>query len=295
MNFSIVSDGACDLLPSYVEKNQIHIVPFYVTFDGIAYKKEGIEIDHDAFYEKMIEEHAVPKSSLPSVGDYYAVFEPLVQAGEKVICICITTKFSGSYNSAVNAKDEILERYPDAQITIIDSTLNTVCQGLFVHEAVRMRNAGLSYTDAIANLERIKNTGRIYFTVGSMEYLVKNGRVGKLAVLAGDKLGIKPLIIMRDGDISLGGITRSRKKAKQNLLDLVSKYFEQNHLNKEDYSFAVGSGYGYEEAAEYKKEFESFMQITCTSEVEARIGACVGCHTGPYALGMAFVKRYDAK
>ena len=293
-NFFIVSDGACDLLPSYTEQNDVHVVSFYVTFDGVSYQKEGTEIDHDSFYERMINEHAIPKSSLPPVGDYYAVFEPLVQAGKPIICICITTKFSGSYNSAINARDEILEQYPDARITVIDSTLNTVCQGLFVNEAVRMRNAGLSYEEAVSHLERIKDTGRIYFTVGSLEYLIANGRIGKLAVIAGDKLGIKPLIIMHDGDISLGGITRSRKKAKQNLLGLVTKYFEQNQLNTDDYTFTIGAGYGYEEADEYRQEFESYVHVTCNPDVKARIGAAVGCHTGPYALGIAFLKRYDA-
>jgi DegV family protein with EDD domain len=294
MNFAIISDGACDLLPSYTQKHDVHVVPFYATFDGITYTKEGFELDHDSFYKRMIEEHAIPKSSLPSIGDYCEVFKPLAEAGQAAICICITAKFSGSYNSAMTARDTILEEYPDARITVIDSTLNTVCQGLYVNEAVRMRDAGLSYEEAISHLERIKDSGRIYFTVGSMEYLVQNGRVGKLAVLAGDKLGIKPLIIMKEGDICLGGVTRSRKKAKQNLLSLVSKYFEQNQLKKEDYAFVIGAGYGYEEAAQYKQEFESYLGVTCDPAVEARIGACIGCHTGPYALGIAFVKHYDA-
>jgi len=293
MSFRIVSDGACDLLDEYVEKHNICIVPFYVTFDGEKYYKEGLEVEHNEFYERMIKEHIIPKSSLPSVGDYFDVFEPIIKNGESIICICITTKFSGSYNSATTARDEILEKYPQAQIEVIDSTLNTVCQGLYVNEAVRMRDTGLSYKATIQNLQKIKSSGKIFFTVGSLEYLVQNGRIGKLAVLAGDKLGIKPLIIMKEGDISLGGITRSRKKAKKNLLSLVAKYFKDNNLNTDDYSFVVGAGYGYEEALEYQNEFEAFMDVKCNPDVKARIGVTVGCHTGPYALGLAFLKKWD--
>ncbi len=75
MNYQIISDGACDLLHEYTEKHNVEIVPFYVSFDGNSYTKEGDGIDHDTFYKKMIEEHAVPKSSLPSVQDYIDKFE----------------------------------------------------------------------------------------------------------------------------------------------------------------------------------------------------------------------------
>ncbi len=291
MKFNIVSDGACDLLPEYTTEHNVSIVPFYVSFDGESYLKELVDVDHDAFYKKMVEEKAVPKSSLPSVQDYVDIFEPLLKQNLPIICICITSKFSGSYNSAQTARGIILESHSDAQITVIDSTLNTVTQGLYVNEAVRLRDADYSYEDAVSKLESIKSSGRIFFTVGSMEYLVKNGRVGKLAVLAGDKLGIKPLIVMEDGEIGLGGITRSRKKSKLGVLKLTKEFFEKNKLNVNDYSFYIGTGFEYEEANEFQKEFEEFMNVKCNEAVKARIGATVGCHTGPYPLGIGLIKK----
>jgi DegV family protein with EDD domain len=119
-----------------------------------------------------------PKTSMPSVQDYVDVFTPIVKAGEGVLCICITTKFSGSYNSAVNARNMLLEDYPDAKIEVIDSTLNTVEEGIFVREAARMKAAGLSLEESVQALERIKSTGRIIFTVGSLDYLIHGGRIG---------------------------------------------------------------------------------------------------------------------
>ena len=232
MSYQIISDGACDLLSDYTTAHNIKIVPFYVTFDGENYTKEGEGIDHDTFYRKMIEEHAVPKSSLPSVQDYMDAFMPYVEQETPIICICITSKFSGSYNSACNARDLILETHPKAAVTVIDSTLNTASEGLFVNEAVKLRDAGISYEDSVAELERIKKTGRIYFTVGSLEYLIKNGRIGKLAVLAGDKLGIRPTIIMKDGDISLGGISRSRKKSKLSVLSALRSYLNEPGIKR---------------------------------------------------------------
>lgn len=291
MNFQIISDGACDLLQEYTSLHNITVVPFYVTFDGESYTKEGEGIDHESFYLKMIEEHAVPKSSLPSVQDYIDKFQPFVDENIPILCITITTKFSGSYNSATTAKDMILENHPDAKIAIIDSTLNTASEALLVNECVKLRDNNISFDDAVAELEKIKTTGRIYFTVGSMEYLVKNGRVGKLAVLAGDKLGIRPTIIMKDGDISLGGISRSRKKSLQSVLNSIQSYFKEPGINKEDYNFVVAFGYGLEEAIEFKKQLEDFLEIKCDDSVKVRIGTTIGCHTGPYALGAAIIKK----
>lgn len=294
MNYQIISDGACDLLDSYVEQHEIVKVPFYVTFDGEHYFKEGCEISHDSFYRRMAENHEIPKSSLPSTEDFVEAFLPSVLKNIPVLCICITAKFSGSFNSAQVAKNIILEDHPDAKIEVLDSCLNTMSQALLVHEAVRMQEAGIPYNDCISKLNEIKSTGRIYFTVGSLEYLVKNGRIGKLATIAGDKLGIKPIIIMKDGEISLGGVTRSRKKAIQNVIKLIKTYFEENHLDYNDYTFLPGTGFQLDELAEFRKTLEDSLGITCTTEVDALIGTTVGCHTGPYPLGTAFLKRYDA-
>lgn len=291
MNYQIISDGACDLLPEYTSLHNITIVPFYVTFDGKEYLKEGEGIDHDSFYLKMINEHAVPKSSLPSVQDYMDKFLPYVRQNTPIICITITAKFSGSYNSACSARDIIQETYKDAKITVIDSTLNTASQGLFVNEAVKLRDGGISYDDAIAELERIKTSGKIFFTVGSLEYLIKNGRIGKLAVLAGDKLGIRPTIIMKDGDISLGGISRSRKKSLTSVLSSIGSFFKNPENKKEDYNFIVASGYNYDEAIEFQKNFEEYLGVKCDTTVKVRIGTTIGCHTGPYALGIGIVKK----
>ncbi len=293
MNYQIISDGACDMLAEYTNMHNVKVVPFYVTFDGENYTKEGEGISHDEFYRRMAENHEVPKSSLPSSSDYMEAFLPYIKENIPIICICITAKFSGSYNSACVAKDELLEEYPDAKIEIIDSTLNTMSQALLVNEAVLIRDAGFSYEDCISKLNSIKSTGRIYFTVGSLEYLIKNGRIGKLASVAGDKLGIQPLIIMKDGDISLGGATRSRKKAKANVIKLLQKFFEEESEDIKNYRFLVGTGFQLEEADEFRKEIEDTLGVVC-EDIPSRIGTAVGCHTGPYPLGAAFLKKYDA-
>ena len=196
--FHIISDGSCDLPEALVKEKNLTVVPFYVSFDDEHYLKEGAEIGVRDFYQQMVDRKGVyPKSSMPSAQDYVEVFRPYVRDGVPVICICITTKFSGSMQSALSARNMLLEEYPEAKIAVIDSCINTVLQGLYVLEACALRDSGMGYEAVIARLEEIKSTGRIFFTVGDMEYLKHGGRIGKVAAVAGSILGIRPVITDR--------------------------------------------------------------------------------------------------
>ena len=125
--FHIFSDGSCDLPMDIVREKDISVVPFYVSFDNKTYLKEMEELKVRDFYQKMVEEPKVfPKSSLPSTQDYIDAFLPIVQQTIPILCICITTKFSVSMQSAIAAAEMIKEDYPNAVIEIIDATVNTV-------------------------------------------------------------------------------------------------------------------------------------------------------------------------
>ena len=111
--FHIISDGSCDLPPELACEKKVTVVPFYVSFDDAHYLKENVDIPIRDFYQQMVDQKGVyPKSSMPSVSDYEDAFLPFAKAGTPVICICITTKFSGSMQSAQNARSLILEKYP---------------------------------------------------------------------------------------------------------------------------------------------------------------------------------------
>lgn len=297
MQYQIISDSSCDLPKEVIEQNHLTVVPFYVSFDQTTYQKESVEIDVREFYQRMVDEPKVyPKSSLPSVQDYIECFTPFVKKGVGIVCICITTKFSGSYNSATTARDILLEQYGDANIRVIDSTINTVLQGLFVLEACKMQQAGKSMDELCARLDEIKSSGRILFTIANIEYLKHGGRIGKLAGLAASTLGIKPLIVLKEGEIFTNGITRSRKKALSKLIDQTKEHFASMKESPDQYSIAVGYGYDYEEACQFRDELLASLQ-TYSNIKELpiyQIGATIGVHTGPHPLGLGLVKRWDA-
>ena len=297
MDYRIVADGSCDLPPELCRSKDIDVVPFYVSFDSENYMKEIVDMPIRKFYEQMVEDPTTfPKSSMPSVQDYVDVFKPVVEAGKAVICICITTKFSGSYQSAMNAKEMLLENYPDARITVMDSTVDTVLQGLFVLEAVKMYEARLPYEKVIEELESIKSTGRIFFTVGNIDYLKHGGRIGKLAGLAGSVLGIKPLITLKEGEIFPSGVSRSRKKSLEKVFELLWQYLQEVNAVSGEYSICVGYGYDIAEAEEFRKGAVSFLNekgyaITDMELQKYQIGATISVHTGPYPLGFGVLRK----
>jgi len=293
--FHIISDGSCDLSVELAKEKNITVVPFYVSFDDEHYLKENVEIGIRDFYQQMVDRKGVyPKSSLPSSKDYEDVFRPFAEAGMPVICICITTKFSGSMQSALNAREAVREDYPNAEITVIDATVNTVLQGLYVLEAAELRDAGVSYQDTVKRLEEIKSTGRIFFTVGNMEYLKHGGRIGKVGALAGSVLDIRPVITLKKGEIFPSGIGRGRKRSTAKCVDLLLDYLKKSELGIDCYSIAVGYGYDIEEGKQYRDDAVRTLRSHGyeVKEIPARqIGATIGVHTGPYPLGFGIIEK----
>lgn len=297
MRYHIVSDGSCDLPVEYWEAHALTVVPFYVSFDGVNYKKENFEMPIRTFYDQMVQDkNTYPKSSLPSVQDYIDAFTPILKKGESIICICITAKFSGSFQAACVAKQTLLETYPDAKITVIDCIMNTVLQGLFVMEAIKLRDAGIDYEEAIARLEAIKETGRIFFTVGSLDYLQHGGRIGKLSSIAGSILSIRPIITLMEGEIFSNKVARGRKKSLEKVLESLLEYLKERADIAADFRFCIGFGYEKEEAIAFRDQAIAFLAQNGYSYSQEdfplyQIGATIAVHTGPYPLGFGVIKK----
>lgn len=292
--FQIISDGSCDLPPELTAKKQIRVIPFYVSFDGTNYRKELEEIGIREFYQEMVNRKGVyPRSSLPSVQDYMDAFLPYAKAGIPMLVLCISTKLSGSMQSALSARELILEDYPDAKIRVIDTTLCTVLQGLLVLEAAAMQERGASFEETAERIEAIKSTGRIFFTVGNLEYLQAGGRIGRVAGIAGSLLGIRPVITMKEGEIFPSGISRSRRKTLEKTMELLRDCLQACGGAVKKYSLAAGFGYDREEAEEYRRlVVERLGGLISLEELPLyQIGATIGVHTGPYPLGLGILER----
>lgn len=295
MKFEIVCDSSADLSPSYIQQNHITVVPFYVSLDGETYQKEGVDLSIPDFYQAMIDHpDCFPKSSMPSIQDYMDAFLPFVQRGIPVLCICLTQKFSGSYQSALSAKNAILDDYPHAQVYVMDSQLVTALQGLLVMEAVRLRDKELTLSHAVPLLEEVRGTGHIFFTTNDLKYLEHGGRLGKVACIAGSMLNLKPLLHFSNGELGTTEICRGRRKSLQKVTEKFVAYLKDNDINLEGYLFCTGVGIDLAEYDDFKAYLtETFEKVGLRPEVcgKAHIGSTIGVHTGPYPIGLGFLKK----
>ena len=297
MEYKIIADGACDLYGENADKIGVQIVPFYVAFEENVYKKEGAEIEVRHFYKEMVENPTVfPKTSMPSVQDYVDVFTPIVKAGEGVLCICITTKFSGSYNSAVNARNMLLEDYPDAKITVINSQFISAAEGLLVYEAIRMNRDNIPYEKAVSILQKMTNIGTVYFTIGSLDYIKKGGRLGKLASMVTGILNIRPSLFLKNGEVNVSGLCRTRKKSVANVFESCKKYFTSRNIDPNTYDISVASATTPDECDELRRQVEEDFKIKCVESRERfdlRVSSITGVHTGPTTIGIGIMPKYE--
>lgn len=291
-DYHIFSDSSCDTPEELLKLHDITLIPYYITFDKENYLKENVEISNHKFYDVLLNEKVYPKTSLPSVQDYMNSFEPVLKEGKDVFCLCLTQKFSGSYQSAVNAKHILEEKYPEAVIEILDSIQATGGQGILLIQAAYMKQAGYTLEQNIEKLNRIKQTARIMFTVDTLEYLTKGGRIGKVASLAGTMLNLKPLIQLKDAELVPYSNVRGRKKSLQKVLAMTSEYFNETGEKYEDYDFCIANATTEEDSLYVKGQIEELIGRKINYPL-FQIGVTIGTNTGPGAVGVCFIRKYD--
>lgn len=292
--FQLISDSSCDTPRELLEKYQIHTIPFYVSFDETIYEKEIEEISLEKFYSRLTTEKVFPKTSLPSVQDYIDTFTPYLKQGLDILCLNLSKKFSGSYQSARTAKDILLEDFPNANIYILDSYQATAGQGLTLMQAAKMMEAGLTLEETVIQLEQLRLTSRIMFTVGTLEYLQKGGRVGKAASLAGTILNLKPMIVLENGELFPKGTVRGRKKSLERVISMTREYFESIGEKFDHYDFCLATGTCAEETQQLQRMLEELIERKIEYPLFP-IGVTIGTHTGPDALGVVFIKKWDVE
>ena len=295
--FELITDSACDLTPEQARAMQLTVVPFYVSTDGVTYLKEGQEMPVREFYQFMVDHpEATPKTSLPSIEDFEQVFRAKAAAGKEVLCLCFTGKMSGGVGSARNARTLVLEDYPDARIEVLDTAGATVTEAATVENAVALRDAGCTLDEALTWLNGVMPTNQIFFTVGNLDYLIKGGRIGKVAGRAANFLGVKPMIHFKEGEIFSGGVARGRQKSFEKALDQLLGYLTERNADPDDYRIIVGYGYGDEEGKRLWMQARAALRAKYPGSAcdvgLLQIGATIAVHTGPYPLGLGVVRRY---
>lgn len=295
MNFHIVSDSSCDLGRERANRMGVTLVSFYVAFEGEPYYREERDITSQEFYRMMAQRPGeFPRTSMPTVEDYLEAFEPAVREGQPVLCICLNEPFSGSVQGARNAREVLLEEYPQANIYVMDSQLATVLQGQLVEEAVLLRDRGYTLEQAVAALEPLRQSGRIFFTTNDLDYLRHGGRIGKAAAATGTLLKVKPLIGYYNRGLISDGIAQGRKKSLQRVRELFYRHVEREGLDLTRWRVVTGFGLDREEYDQFTADlFDGLRERGHDLPVSEpyQIGVTIGVHTGPTPIGVGILRR----
>jgi len=289
--FQIVSDGSCDFSDNEVAANNIKVVPFYITFDSEIFHREGVELMRDDFIKRITtDKNLFPKTSQPNPQDYIDAYEPFLKEGKDILSVSISSKLSGSHASAVLAIEMLQDEYPDRKIMLLDSLSASLGQGIILREIIKMREAGLSLEKTMENAKRIVASTSVYFTLETLEYLKKGGRVGPTTAFVGGILGLKPILQVVEGQVSQLDNVRGRKKA----LELIEEALVEALKGEVDkVSIAIGHILSADDANTLQNAIESALEIKITNPI-CDVGATIATHTGPGALAFAYCRTYES-
>jgi len=279
MAVRIVTDSTCDLPQDLIESHGITVVPLRLVW-GDEVLRDGIDIDRPAFYERLTTSPVHPATSQPLVEDFVAAYESIASRGDDAVSIHISSKLSGTINSALVAQQEIGER---AKIEIIDSETVSVMLGGVALAAAEAAAAGALREEVVAVARREMATVRFLALLDTLEYLRRGGRIGRAQSFIGGVLNIKPLITVLEGEVQPVERVRTRAKALDRIVEHALQVRDARRV------FVITGGNDEEGDAMIARLRPSFADDV--EFVRSQFGPVVGVYTGPNALGVGSVGR----
>ncbi len=285
MKIKIITDTGCDLPYSYIKENQIELVPFHVELDGKEYR-DMIDIQARDIYNAM-RNGKTPKTSQASPNTLKESFIKIAKKNQTGIYIAFSSELSGTYHTACMVREQVMEEYPELDLTIIDSRSASLGQGLCVRNAVELAKKGANKEEIIKKIEYYRDHIEHIFTVDDLEYLRRGGRLSRAGAFIGSLLSIKPLLHVEDGKLVPLEKVRGRKKVLNRFLEIMDERCEE----LENQLIGISHGDDEETALTLKEMIED--RFGCKHFFIHTIGAAIGAHSGPGTLAVFFLNRLE--
>lgn len=283
-NYQIMTDSASDLTPEYVEKNNVTVLSLKYYFGDEEYTNylDYRDLSAKKFYDKLREKE-IPKTSQVNIEQFKAGYEKILKEGKDILVVTLSSGISGTYNSAKMAKKEMLEKYPERKIFVVDSKSASLGVGLIVNKAVKLRDAGISIEEAFKEVEEFVPHVANVFTVDDLTYLRDGGRISGIVYLLGTTLRIKPILAASDeGEIKLRTNSFGRRKSLNSLVKRVVTTYEPNY-GKEIF---ISHGDCLEDAIYVKNAIEKELNLEI--DLINVMGPVTGTHGGPGILAVFY-------
>lgn len=287
MTVRIITDSASDIVTT--EHPDLVVLPLSISFGSATYS-DGVDLTHERFYELLVEEDELPKTGQVNPYAFEQAFEEAVEAGDEVVAITLSSKLSGTNQSAVTAAAEVVTKNSDAQIHVVDSLNVCVGERILVEYALRLVEQGLSAAEIATELETARNQICVVGLLDTLEYLRRGGRISGAAGAVGELLSIKPVITVKDGKVTMLGKARGSKNGR-NLLN-------EQVMNAGGIDFAQPLALGYAGLSDklLRKYIEDSRALWEEGYPQGdlpvyTVGATIGTHVGPGAIALAFFKK----
>ncbi|NQO20143.1 DegV family protein [Streptococcus suis] len=285
MTFTIVTDSTSDLPISWVQENDVSVLGLTINLDGVTYETVGENRLTSAVLLDKMATGGLPTTSQVNVGQFEEVFEAAAKEGKEVLYLAFSAALSGTYQSAVIARDMVMDQYPEAVITIVDTKAATIGEGYLVMKAVEARAAGKTLAETKAIVEDLVPRLRTYLLVDDLNHLVRGGRLSKSAALIGGLVNIKPLLALNaEGKLEAIAKIRGRKKGIKEMLNLT--------LDNLDHSTVMVAYTGDIEAAEVTKA-TLLEDSRVTDVLLTELGPIIATHTGTGVLAILSINKKE--
>lgn len=274
----IVTDSTADLPAEVASELGVTVVPLTVFFGDEAYL-DGVELDNASFYKKLAASKDLPSTSQPSPAAFQEAFERLINEGaDAIISIHLSSKLSGTYQSACTARDSMSEEARKIPIEIINSLSISVGMNYAIQQAARMSLDGKSLEEIKAYTEDTLARTRILAVLDTLEYVRRGGRIGGASAMLGNMLSFKPIISLKGGEVVPVERPRTRAKAYARVAQLLSELGDVEYVSIAESNDEVG------------QQLKDALKDVYRSELPIyRLGATLGAHTGPGTAAIAIV------
>jgi DegV family protein with EDD domain len=279
-NIKIICDTMNDISQEVIDKYDIDVLPTIIIFEGKEYRA-GVDIDGDEFYKLLRNSESMPSTAQITYMTYKEKFEKYIKEGKKVLYLAGSSAASGTYQSSMMAKNDI-----EGDVYVFDTYSLCIGGGMLIYEAAKMVEQGHDIEYIIEKLEEYKGKLEVHFSVDSLDYLHKGGRISGTKAAIGSLLNIKPILKIEDGLVKQKSQVRGTKKIIPKLIEELKLQIGDDFSDKDVYVV-------YGEDLELRDKFMEKVreELSPKNVYTLQIGACVACHSGPSVFGIGCLNK----
>lgn len=276
--YKIVTDSTSDLPQSFLQQHDVHVIPLNITIDQTSYTDQ-LDITSDEFL-KRLEAGADTKTSQPAIGQFIETYNNLGADGSKIISIHMTSKLSGTYQTAVQAS-----HMSDSDVTVVDSQSISFGLGYQIKHLIEWTRQGLTVDEILKKIRHLQDNTKLFVVIGQLSQLIKGGRISKTKGLIGNMIKIKPIGTLIDGRLEMIHNSRTQKSVIQFLKKEVHQFIEGHQLKSIGIAHANIIEFVDKIKAQFKEEFQfDDFDVNTTTPV-------ISNHTGQGAIGFVVVRE----